>query len=182
MQRLAPWLAAAAAVAVVVVLVVMRIDRPRAQQAAPAQSSPAPSASNDPSPACPRTKPTRPGVGIAVDYVDFVYHHGRTYVGGIRRPGGPVRSGRPSDLGRAVARVSCTIVDLNQDGHHEVVGPYREDNAAFLPVGTALRRVHGYPPRCRLAARWQGHIRLYLLQRQVHHHDRIAKCALRPRR
>jgi hypothetical protein len=113
---------------------------------------------------------------VAIDYVDFVQLYGRQYIADAS----PHHTVTARELGEVVGRVRCTISDLTQDGRHEVVGPYRDGDAAFLPVGTELHSVAGYDSRCRIAAQHDGRIATYFAQHEVDQHSAPLPCALEP--
>ena len=109
---------------------------------------------------CPRTRLLPDGGSIAVDYIDFVHVLGRTYLGNqVKAPAKPV-------LGRRLAVVNCTIEDLVADNHHEVVGPFRDGNAALLEVGTPIYAISGFAPQCRVAAVRDHHVVTFVADRR----------------
>ena len=124
---------------------------------------------------CPHTRPTPDGNEVAIDFIDFVYAHGHTYL----RDFGHARGS--SAVGPRVGRVTCTISRLVADYRHEIHGPYRDGNAAFLPVGTLLHAVRGYPATCRLAVVQGGHVVEYVAQQRGGRHSVPRTCALHPR-
>jgi hypothetical protein len=114
---------------------------------------------------------------VAIDYVDFVQLYHRQYLADATSPSGSI----PAQLGPVAAHVRCTISDLTQDGRHEVIGAYRDGDAAFLPVGTDLHSVAGYDPQCRIAAEHGGSTTTYLAQHEVNHHSVPLPCAVEPK-
>lgn len=98
---------------------------------------------------CPSLRPSDPGQGAAVDYVDFVQAFHEQYVAGLASRPIPVARG---DLGRVVLRSRCSLAALN-DRTHQDPGSARDGDTAFLAPGTPIYAVTGWPVRCRLAAR-----------------------------
>jgi hypothetical protein len=86
-------------------------------------------------------------MGEAIDFVDFLYPHDRSYLRDY--PRGRASSG--VELGPVVGHVTCTVSALVADNHHEIAGPFRDGNASALPVGTMIYSVPGYPETCRVA-------------------------------
>jgi hypothetical protein len=86
--------------------------------------------------------PTR----VKVDYIDFVRMNGLQY----RSTPGKVR---PDQVGPAAGTVLCTLA-TTQPGPGNVP---RDGDAAFLPAGTVLHAVQGYPPSFRLVANVPDH-------------------------
>ena len=68
-----------------------------------------------------------------------------------------VRALGPADLGRVVGQVSANRADEPV----ESASPFRDLEATFLPVGTPVHAVKGYPTSFRLAARSGGGLALY---------------------
>lgn len=85
--------------------------------------------------------------------LDFVTFDGIDYLRWTEEPG---RTLEQSDLGIEFATVECSVGE-------DVRGcPYGIDAAAaFLPAGTRMYAVRGYPTEFRLAAVWKDHIFLY---------------------
>jgi hypothetical protein len=142
---------------------------------APLRGGPAPAASAAPSrdahspDGCPLGRKLPPGVGNAVDYVDFVKLGGRTYLG---RPGHI----NPSRLGKVVAHVRCSLIAEEDDRRQPP--PVIDGTAAFLRAGAAVYEIRGSAPRCRVAAYLDGRLTVYLAQRTVHGKDEPLPCAL----
>ena len=114
------------------------------------------------------------GIG---DFVNFVYLHRHTYLG---QNGLPISNTTRNRLGRPVAHVTCEVSTLDRGGRAYIVGPFRNGNAAFLPVDTPLYRVRGYPSTCRVAAIWNRRIYEYLAQSNAAHHATPLRCATEP--
>lgn len=125
---------------------------------------------------CPTVRLLPNGRSVIVDYVDFIYLHTHMYLGDY----GKGNAVRKSDLGPRVATVGCTISRLTSDSRHEVVGPFRDGNAAFLPVGTSLYAVAGFSPECRVAALRGNRVIVYLAQHEVDKHTAALPCATMP--
>lgn len=105
--------------------------------------------------------PVSSGSGnAAVDYVDFVRAHDTMYLASF--------GGRPrltaKDVGPVQFRVRCALSTLN-DLTHKSPAPARNHDAAFLPPGTKVHAVKGWPVACRLTARHDGSWHLYVAQR-----------------
>lgn len=134
--------AGASALAVACIAVTASSFMPSAPVAGPSSSPGTPVTSQSASQAagdCVRgLDPTR----IAVDYIDFVRMYGHEYVG---IPG----SVQPGQVGRTVGTVRCTF-SVTFPGPKHVP---QDGDAAFLPVGTELHELKGYPPSARLVAK-----------------------------
>ena len=112
---------------------------------APADDCPAPSASKR---------------AVMIDYVDFVHHDATEYIADLHRVA-PITAG---DLGQRVLTVKCSFAQIN-DATSANPGPAHEADAAFLLPGTPVFSIKGWSPSCRLAARHDGHWRVYLAYR-----------------
>lgn len=174
-----PLTIAAAAAVVLAVSVTWWAASPRddgiadvAQPSPSATIKPPSSAENG----CPATEPRPDGQVAMIDYVDFVQFEGRQYVAGTDGAVGIA----PVELWSAVGEVTCTISRLAESGDRSVVGPFLDSNAAYLPVGTELRAVSGFDTSCRIAARVDGEIRVYLAQHDVGGISEPRNCALAP--
>jgi len=95
--------------------------------------------------------PARAGATTLLDYVNF---DGIDYIcWTTEEPGRPLTR---DDLGPEFAVVECSF------GEDTRSCPYGVDaSAAFLPSGTRVYAVRGYPTNFRLAAIWKDHIFLY---------------------
>jgi len=95
--------------------------------------------------------PARAGATTLLDYVTF---DGIDYIRWTtEEPGRPLTR---DDLGPEFAVVECSF------GEDTRSCPYGVDaSAAFLPSGTRVYAVRGYPTNFRLAAIWKDHIFLY---------------------
>ena len=135
------------------------------------------SATSTPPAALPDCPPTRylANRAVMIDYVDFVQLYNREYLAEASS-----RGAYPDQLGSVVGQVRCTISDLTQDGRHEVIGPTRDGDAAYLPVGTELHSVPGYDPQCRIAVERDGKTTSYLAQHEVNQHSAPLPCAVEP--
>jgi hypothetical protein len=94
--------------------------------------------------------------GASIDGIQFqgVFYAQWTMV--TSHPKG-VRPLGPTDLGRVVGRV----VANRADEPVESAVPFRNLEATFLPVGTPVYAVRGYPTSFRLAARSNGTLAIY---------------------
>jgi hypothetical protein len=94
--------------------------------------------------------------GASIDGIQF---HGVFYARWTMVTSHPegVRPLGPADLGRVVGRV----VANRTDEPVESAAPFRNLEAMFLPVGTPVYAVKGYPTSFRLAARSDGRLAIY---------------------
>jgi hypothetical protein len=107
--------------------------------------------------ACQRSNRTEnDGAGASIDGIQFqgVFYAQWTMV--TSHPKG-VRPLGPADLGRVVGRV----VANRADEPVESAAPWRNLEATFLPVGTPVYAVRGYPISFRLAARSNRTLAVY---------------------
>ena len=126
---------------------------------------------------CPPTTGGRAGVIAAIDYIDFIQAFGRQYDAGYNGAR-PMRVHK-SQLGPVVLRSTCSLSALN-DRTGATPGAPRDGNTAFLPVGTPIYAIHGWPTSCRLAARSaRGQLQAYLAMRKHTRHATPRACALR---
>jgi hypothetical protein len=119
-------------------------------------------------PAAATTTPTPTPVGQLTDFVsppNWVRFGGVFFVGrAAPDPDGPLPLGRgleEADLGPEVGRVTAQVQDRSG-----LVGPcplagLPDGGATFLPVDSPLYAVKGYATSFRLAARWDGRLRLF---------------------
>ena len=121
---------------------------------------------------CPLGRLLPPGVGNAIDYVDFLQFGGRMYIAS----GQPIKA---AAIGRVITHVRCSLAAEEND--RRGAPPIVDRTAASLPAGTAVYQVRGYPPGCRLAAYTTGQLRLYLAQTTVHQRTEPLPCALAAR-
>jgi hypothetical protein len=129
-------------------------DRPQSDVAASEADAAAGSlASATPTVAGRRCPPRMAGSGI-IDYVDFVQFGGRQYVAGIR---GPSKTVPRSALGRKLGAVLCNLSAIQAEPDYHA----RDGDAGFLPPGTPIYAVTGYPTTARLAAPVDGGYRVY---------------------
>ncbi|MBC9822818.1 hypothetical protein [Terrabacter sp. MAHUQ-38] len=107
-------------------------------------------------PGCPPgvIKPARRAV---IDYTDFVVHNGVTYSSRPDRP----KASAPTQLGSELFRVSCSFSSLNERTQSERPEP-TEHSAAFIPAGSAVFELRGWPAACRLAAQHDGSWFVYI--------------------
>ena len=105
---------------------------------------------------CQRSDRTDRGGGASIDGFQFdgVFYARWTAV--TTHPNG-VRPLNQADLGDAVGRV----VANRADEPVESGAPFRNLEATFLPAGTPVHAVRGYPTSFRLAARSEGRLTLY---------------------
>ena len=112
---------------------------------------------------------------VTIDYVDFVRYDGRDYISGLDDASRhPVSA---SLLGRELFRVRCSLAALN-DRTGKQPAERRDGDAAFVPAGTPVYTVRGWSPRCRLAARHDGRLYLYLAYRNGGQRATPVDCAL----
>lgn len=122
---------------------------------------------------CPKGHPLPGNEHRIVDWIDFLQYAGRQYIHGIDEAAHPKPVQR-SGLGRVVLRVRCSLTEI--DSHYLVQAPFADGTAAYLPKGTEVHAVRGYPETCRLAATDQtGTLRVYIA-----HHDLAGKSAPDP--
>jgi len=103
---------------------------------------------------------TTPGHGVAVDYVDFIQANGIHYVVAENLGLTPVAA-VAADIGDTQFLVRCALSPLNEQTHEAPPTP-RDGDAAFVPEGTPVHAVKGWPTSCRLAAQHDGKWHLYL--------------------
>lgn len=125
-----------------------------------------------PGSAC-RTTPRQGRSAVIVEWVDFVKLDGRQYVAGLD---GRVTAGQ---LGDVVGQVRCQLSALK---FNKAPGANVNGDAGFLPVGTKLHAIHGFAPSCRVAARVQGRVRVYLAHHTLGGQSAAVPCAKAPRR
>ncbi len=93
------------------------------------------------------------GGNAVLDYVPFVKVDGLTF-----EAAPPWQAAVPERrLEGTVAKVTCTLSDVVGDPDYRP----RDGDAAFLPVGTELRKIAGYRSDFRLAAHEDGRWRIY---------------------
>ena len=99
----------------------------------------------------------------AVDYVDFVQWGGVQYLADVANAAdaaGPMTA-EAADVGPEQFRVSCSYSELNDLTGREMPDPV-DRSAAFLPAGSAVHALKGWPPQCRLTALREGKWQVYL--------------------
>lgn len=108
---------------------------------------------------------------VMIDWIDFVRLEGIEYVADLqgRVPAVPARR-----LGPLVGRVECQLSGLR---FSQPPGPAVDGDAAFLPVGTEVHAIAGIEPRCRVAAKVDGSVRVYLAHGEVNGVSRPVPCA-----
>jgi hypothetical protein len=111
----------------------------------------------------------------AIDYVDFIHAFDRQYLVQYSRHSALVHR---SDLDRIVLRSRCSYSALNDRTHRTPQEPPRNGDTAFLPPGTPIHAVNGWPARCRLAARSGGELRVYFAQQRGTKRAEPRACAL----
>lgn len=102
------------------------------------------------------------GTEVVVDYLDFIQVNGTQFVSGLAL--GAPRLYRGT-LGAPVTRVTCTLANRPRNlgpSAHTVNG-----DAGHLSVGTVVYELPGWPRTCRLAAKFQGQIHIYLAYGEV---------------
>jgi hypothetical protein len=91
---------------------------------------------------------------VIVDYVDFIQWAGRQYLSdGTSLP--------ESSLGPMVGVSRCSFSELNERTGQMTPDP-GDGDTAFLAAGTPIFAVTGWSADCRLAARRDGRLLLYL--------------------
>ena len=128
-----------------------------------------PTHSSAPASAC--ETPRHGNSAVMVDWVDFVQLSGTQYIAGLDGQVPPVAS---AQLGTVVGRVRCQLSVLN---FSEQPGPNVDGDAAFLPIGTEVHAIDGFEPSCRVAARIDGAIRVYLAHHNVGGYSKAVPCA-----
>lgn len=108
---------------------------------------------------------------VMIDWIDFLRLDGIEYVADLegRVPDVPARR-----LGPLVGRVECQLSVLR---FSRPPGPAVDGDAAFLPVGTEVHAITGIEPRCRVAAKVDGSVRVYLAHGKVNGVSRAVPCA-----
>lgn len=101
------------------------------------------------------------GSSAAIDYVDFVQAFGRQYIAGLAKN---APTATRADLGRVVLRSKCSFSALN-DRTQKSPGEPHDGDTGFLRPGTPIYALHGWSTDCRLAARQDGHVKVYLAYR-----------------
>lgn len=116
------------------------------------------------------------GSGAVIDYIDFVQVGDQSMDAWMgSRENRPVV--RDADLGEVVTRVTCRLEDFYNGQRARA---FKDGYASFLEVGTPVYAVHGYDPRCRVAARIDGQLRAYLASNPEAHVHQNASCAMMP--
>jgi len=111
---------------------------------------------------------------VTIDYVDFLQAGGRNYIADLH----PVAPITRADLGTRVLSVRCSYARLNHETGRQTPPP-RDGDAAFLQPGTPVYAIHGWSPSCRLAASWEGRLRVYLAYQPHAAFATPEACALR---
>jgi hypothetical protein len=122
---------------------------------------------------CPQGRLLPPGVGEAVDYVDFFQLGGRSY----EAVAGTVGA---SQLGPVIGHIRCSLAASEDPGRGPA--PVIDGTASFLPAGAPIYEVRGYSPACRLAAYLDGRLQLYFAQATGKGQSPVkpASCAVEP--
>jgi hypothetical protein len=118
---------------------------------------------------CPAVPTTGPGKAL-VDYVDFIVIGTTTYLTNrdvVER----------SDLGEVVMRSRCSFRELN-DRTGRITPPAQDGDTGFLPPGTPVYAVRGWPTACRVAAEHDGRLQFYLAQQSGGDRARPVDCAV----
>lgn len=105
---------------------------------------------------CPKVSRTDRSM-VTIDYVDFLQAGGRNYIADLHR----VPPINQADLGARLLTVRCSYAKLNHEAGAKTPSP-RDGDAAFLLPGTPVYAIKGWSPACRLAASWDGRLRVYL--------------------
>ncbi len=103
---------------------------------------------------------TTPGHGVVVEYVDFIQANGTHYVVAENFGLTPVTA-TAGDIGDTQFLVRCALSKLNEQTHEAPPSP-RDGDAAYVPEGTPVHAVKGWPTSCRLAAQYDGKWHVYL--------------------
>jgi hypothetical protein len=91
---------------------------------------------------------------VAIDWVNFIEVGSTQYISGTAS----TTELQERDLGPVYAQVRFKVSDNVCDPGYEP----KDGDAAFLESGTPIYQVRGQPPSEQLAARFNGHILLYL--------------------
>lgn len=102
---------------------------------------------------CPEPIPDLEIATVGGGVADFVFVQDREFE---RQP----NAGSPK-LGAEIAMVTCTIADQSPEHDRPAYAFWQEGNAGYLPLGTPLRVVDGYDPRCQVAAIVEEETRVY---------------------
>jgi hypothetical protein len=98
---------------------------------------------------------SQPGCNsTTIDWVNFIQVGSTQYVWGTLS----TTELQESDLGRVYAQVKFKVSDNVCDPSYRL----KDGDAAFLDPGTPIYQVKGQPPSEQLAARFNGHILVYL--------------------
>jgi len=106
---------------------------------------------------CPALPKPNPRSGVVVDYVDFVQAHGVTYVADADN----TAVLGTADAGPVQFTVRCALGNLNTATHQQPP-PARDGDAAFLPSGTQVFALKGWPTSCRLFAQEYAQWRVFV--------------------
>ncbi|GAA3040838.1 hypothetical protein GCM10010464_00530 [Pseudonocardia yunnanensis] len=118
---------------------------------------------------CPAVPTTGTDMAM-VDYVDFIVIGTTTYLSSrdvVER----------SDLGEVVMRSRCSFRELN-DRTGRMTPPAQNGDTGFLPPGTPVYAVRGWPIACRVAAENDGRLQFYLAQQSGGDRSRPVDCAV----
>ena len=132
---------------------------------------------SEPGSGCPSQRPLTGGRAVSIDYVDFVFHAGGSFLNTALTGGASTRPLAAADVGPVVFTVACDFSELTAGGR---VGPpaLSVDSSGLLPAGTPVHAVRGYSPACRLTAQRDGQWIAYLAQAEVNHVTTTKACAL----
>jgi hypothetical protein len=145
-RRRQGWTAAAAATGVLATVGVAALIAGPMGDDGPTVAGPTPSTSSAGERECPPTGPDADRE--QVDYVDFLRLGGREY----STASSFVHTLPARLIGTRVGTVRCTISQIKPGADYEPV----DGDAAFLPRGTAIYAVRGYPVTARVAALVDG--------------------------
>lgn len=124
---------------------------------------------------CPAVTIT-PGRQVVADYTDYLIHEGVEY----QRDETVAPSAAPL-LGREVFRVTCTFSTLNELTRAQPPTE-TEHSAGFVPAGSPVFEVRGWPAACRLTAQHDGQWVTYLATVKGAPRMVFDECALDPAR
>lgn len=129
---------------------------------------------------CPSPHRLSGGRAVSVDYADFVFHAGVSYLNTNQQSDGAPPLA-PGDVGGVVFRVSCEFSAFTASGQVEPPA-MTEAASGYLPAGTDVHAVRGFPTGCQVTAQRDGRWVVYLAQHEVNHVSTPVPCALRPAR
>ncbi len=133
-----------------------------------------PSSTTTSIPGCPPVE-VRPGRYVNIDFTDFVVHNGVNYAARPEESAALTQG----QVGPELFRVICTFSTLNQITQSELPDP-TEDSAGFIPAGSPVFRMKGWPEACRLAAKYDGRWVVYVATIDTPQASTFNECGLDP--